>query len=221
VVAVAVVLGVSFSFWLFGDDESEYTLQNQDTSNSLVSSEERIAVPIGTNPQVFMRNILAAQPKPTTVVAEVYPTSNVAGDDTEVATDQVLLLLDWQASGSFLRNITDINFGFYRDREPFIVLKVNSFDTAFGGILEWENFMSADLSPLFGAPVSGTFDPQSRSATQIREPFFVDEVTANLDTRVLRDETQKERIAYTFLGRDTILITANSETLRALVNVIR
>jgi len=223
VIFLAVLLGVSFSLWLFGGNgnDSNYVLQNQEESNSLIRSDEKIPIQMGNSSLELQRNILSARPKPTTTIAEIVPVGNIAGDSQVISTEQIMSILDPQASGSFVRNVTDINFGLYEDREPFIVMKVTAFDTAFGGILEWERLMSADLAPLFGAPVNGTFDPQSRSANQIREPYFVDEVIANLDARVLRDETQKERISYAFVGQHIILITTDTQTLRALTNVVR
>jgi hypothetical protein len=101
------------------------------------------------------------------------------------------------------------------------VLKVTSFEAAFGGLLSWESSISADLSPFFGAPVTGTFDPTDRSTTQIRAPYFKDTVIANLDARILTDETQKERLVYAFLDRNTVILTVNKSALEAVINAVK
>ena len=222
VVTFSVLLGVSAALWLFSPkDEGILTSSDEAAVESLVRSEAQVPVELGNSTNDFLRNLLAAEPPSSVAVAQLYPTANISGEATPATAEQIMTVLAPQAPNSFIRSVTAINFGLYRDREPFIIMRTTAFDTAFGGILEWEESMSADLSPFFGAPVSGTFDPRSRSATQIREPYFVDVVVGNLDARLLTDETQKERLIYAFVDRNLILITTNEETLEALVNVVR
>lgn len=216
----AILLGVSFSVWWFGGSDTP-VLSGEESAEQLVRTEEQIPVALGTQASDLLNNLLAVRVKPTTVVAGLYPVGNIAGNTTPASAAQIMAVLEPQAPGSFVRAVSDINFGLYRDREPFIVMRVTGFDTAFGGMLEWEPNLSADLSPFFGAPVAGTFDPEARTATQIREPYFVDVVVGNLDARLLTDETQKERLIYAFLGRDIILMTTSRDALGALVNVVR
>ncbi len=221
VILLAVLLGVSGTLWFFGGGEENTMVAGKDEAPSLISAEEQIAVPIGRDAQSLMRDILSVQPKSQTVVAEIYPEINISGETVPAGAAEVLAVLDPSAPGTFIRAVTDMSFGLYRNREPFIVMKFTSFDAALGGMLEWEVNMSSDLSPLFGAPVSGTFDPQARTATQIREPYFTDMVVGNYDARILLDETQKERLAYTFLNRNTVLITTNRDALVALAGMVR
>lgn len=221
IVVLAIALGVSFSLWLFGGEENTLVIDNQNQFNSLIKSDEQIPISLGSDTKTLLRNIQAIQSKPTSIVTVAYPTVNIAGIDQPASAADILNTLSWNASGNFLRNITDINFGLYRNKDPFIILKVTSFDSAFGGILNWENTMSADLSPLFGPLVSGTFDPQARNATQIRSPYFIDVVVENIDSRLLTDETQKERIIYAFSDRNTIIITTSKSTLGDLLNLRR
>ena len=221
VAVAAILLGVSVSVWLFGGGSDGQIIANNQQTTELIRAEEQIAVPLGNSAGDLLRNLQSVQPKPTTVVAQIYPVSNVAGNTNPSSAAEIMNTLNPQAPGSFVRSVTDINFGLYRDQEPFIVMKITSFDTAFGGMLEWEGVMSADLSPFFGAPVGGTFDPQARTATQIREPYFIDTVVGNLDARLLTDETQKERLIYSFINRNTVLVTTTKDALRALANVVR
>ncbi len=100
-------------------------------------------------------------------------------------------------------------------------MKVSSFDAALGGILQWEDAMSGDLAPLFGTPVAATFDRTARTATQTREPFFVDVVHANRDMRILRDSEERERIVYSFLDRSTILIATDRTVIEEVAPLVR
>jgi len=221
VATLAILLGVIVTLWWFNNGETPAVVSNQNQFNTLIKVDEVIPIALGVDSQNLLRNIQAIQPRPTSIGAVTYPVVNIAGIDQPASVVDILSVADWQATGSFLRSITDINFGIYRNRDPFVVLKVTSFDIAFGGILAWERTMSSDLSPLFGAPVFGTFDPLARTATQIRDPYFVDVVVANIDSRLLTDETQKERLVYAFVDRNTIIITTNRSTLRDLLNLLR
>lgn len=221
VMLLAILLGVSGTLWFFGGGEVEEVATEKNEMTSLINAEEQIAVPLGRDSISLMRNILGADPRTTTAIAQVYPEMDLAGDTIPAGAAEILSVLDLQAPGTFVRAVTAINFGIYRNREPFIILKLTSFDTALGGMLAWEESMSPDLSPLFGAPVAGTFDPQARTATQIREPYFVDVVVGNYDARLLLDETQKERLIYVFVNRNTVIITANRDALLSLAANIK
>lgn len=221
IAVLAITLGTSLTLWIFGEEENTLVINNQNQFTSLINSNEQIPIVLGSDTKTLLKNIQAVEARPTSIVVVAYPTVNISGITQPASAADILNTLAWKASGNFLRNITDINFGLYRNKDPFIIIKVASFDSAFGGILDWENNMSADLSPLFGTPVSGTFDPQARTATQIRNPYFVDVVVNNIDSRLLTDEAQKERLIYAFSDRNTIIITTNKSTLGDLLNLRR
>ena len=100
-------------------------------------------------------------------------------------------------------------------------MKTQNFDTAFAGMLAWEKTMSADLSPLFGAPVVMSFDPSARTDTQVREAFFKDTIASNKNVRLLLDEEGRDRIVYTFVNQNTVLITTTRTALDALLPLVR
>ena len=88
-------------------------------------------------------------------------------------------------------------------------------------MLDWEKNMSADLVPLFGTAVIETFDPQARTNTQARNAFFVDTIASNKNVRLLRDENGEDRIIYTFVDQNTILITTTREALQTLLPLMK
>jgi hypothetical protein len=154
-------------------------------------------------------------------VSQLYPTVIEEGIEKPAPTQTIISELQFQAPGSFTRTISEITFGGTPQRQPFIILKVTSFDTAFAGILEWEKTMSADLTPLFGEVVINSFDPSARTDTQVREAFFKDVIASNKNARLLLDEEGEDRIVYTFTNQNTILITTNREALDELLPLIR
>jgi hypothetical protein len=154
-------------------------------------------------------------------VTQLYPTVVEEGIEKPAPTQTIINALQLQAPGSFTRAVNEITFGGTPQRQPFIVLKVTSFDTAFAGILQWEKTMSADLSPLFGETVINSFDPSARTDTQVREAFFKDVIASNKNARLLLDEEGEDRIVYTFINQNTILITTTRETLDELLPLVR
>ncbi len=78
----------------------------------------------------------------------------------------------------------------------FLVITVNDFGTAFSAMLDWEGNMDKDLSFLNTASSTETFS-------------WKDLIVKNKDTRGLVDDKGESKIAYTFLDKNTILITNN------------
>jgi hypothetical protein len=96
-------------------------------------------------------------------------------------------------------------FGFYQTasaQEPFLVLSTTFFENAFAGMLAWESSMQTDLSPLFGTnpTTPDTLHP------------FTDIIIQNKDARVLYDINNNIALLYSFIDRETIVITTSIET---------
>lgn len=215
----AVIIGIAVSVWFFAGFRANDTIVRAPAVEPVMNADAQAAVVAGATRDAFLSNLAqAVDASGQMAITHLYPAT---ADAQPIGTEGVLALMDLRAPGGFTRTITNIGFGAYRGSEPFIVLKVSSFDTALGGILEWEDSMSADLAPLFGTPVLATFDPTARTATQTRAPFFVDVVHANRDMRVLRDEAGDERIVYSFLDRSTILISTDRTVIEEVAPLVR
>jgi hypothetical protein len=163
---------------------------------------------------------LTARLRENDTILQLYTTMEDAGGNRPASAEETLGVISPKISGSFGRTIREIAFG-GAAQDPFIIMKVNSFDIAFAGMLEWEQTMSSDLSPFFGDPVVITFDPSARTDTQVREAFFKDMIASNKNARLLLDQNGSDRIIYTFVDQNTILITKNKETLDVLLPRIR
>jgi len=125
-----------------------------------------------------------------------------------------------RAPGSFTRAVSEMTFGSVGGTDPFILMRVGNFDTAFAGMLAWEQYMSTDLAPLFGSIVSESYDPYARTDSQIRSAFFRDTIITNKSARILVDANNTERILYSFVRPNLILITTNSETFNTLLPLV-
>ncbi len=92
-----------------------------------------------------------------------------------------------------------------KNTSPFLVITVNDFGNAFSSMLEWETTMEKDLSFLNTATTTGT------------DTFvWKDIIIKNKDTRGLANQRNQARIIYTFLDKNTILITNSISAIGAI-----
>lgn len=86
----------------------------------------------------------------------------------------------------------------------FLIITVDDFGGAFSGMLDWEGNMEKDLSFLNTATSSTS---SGQASTEVFS--WKDIIIKNKDTRGLANDKNIAKIAYTFLDKNTILITNN------------
>ncbi len=137
-----------------------------------------------------------------------------------VSASDFLTSLNTKAPGSLIRSLEPnfmVGIHSIKDNEPFFILKTRSFDTAFAGMLNWEQHMSVDLNPLFGTPVTNSLVSIREKTQQASlNAQFVDVIIKSRDTRVLFNERGEIAILYTFLNKDTLIITTNKNTFEEI-----
>jgi hypothetical protein len=213
--------GVMLTLWFFQNYNQEDRVAENSLPNgagdesSLFPSDETTRPLLPQNRGEFYSLVVESGVGQGTV--SVLPVVGGIDGSRAAKLEEVLAVLNWQASAPLLRAIEQINFGMH-DLSPFIVIKTTSFDTAFGGILAAEANLSTDLAPLFGEAVTATFDPNQPANEQLVVPFFADDVVQNHDVRVLRDELQEERLVYGFINKNTIILAPDRDTFRLMVN---
>jgi hypothetical protein len=99
---------------------------------------------------------------------------------------------------------------------PFLIITVDDFGGAFSAMLDWEGNMAKDLSFLNAeanivAVASTTASTTVSVKIPMKQDFFSwkDIIVKNKDTRGLVNQKNQSKIAYTFLDKNTILITNN------------
>ncbi len=97
-------------------------------------------------------------------------------------------------------------FGIYSfdHNEPFVILTTKDYPSSYAGMLRWEKDMPLDLSKSFGITLGST--------TQ-----FEDEAYKNKDLRVVRDSNQNILLLYSFIDKQTLVITTNENILSAII----
>lgn len=118
----------------------------------------------------------------------------------------ILEVIKLNASGAFIRNIEDINFGGYNG-SVFVVMRITSFDTAFGGMLSAEDMLANDF-PISKVTSTSTYD-------------FIDDLAQNRDIRVMKYESGEEGIVYGFINPKLLLITADRNSFVDIAGRLR
>lgn len=107
------------------------------------------------------------------------------------------------------RSLTeDYMFGIYSfgQNAPFIILKTKDYGVSYSGMLKWEENILNDLYFMFKIP------------GDISTYKFEDESFKNKDLRVVKSQERKTVFLYTFLDRETILITSTEDVFSALLD---
>jgi hypothetical protein len=129
---------------------------------------------------------------------------------------------------------------------PFFILKVDSYESTFAGMLQWESSMLSslrELYPLYPKPVvqqqpapvvattSSTSTSTTQSARMVVAPFipqidpstpsangFVDEIVDNHSVRVLKDNSGRTILIYGYYDKATLIIARDESAFTLLVS---
>jgi hypothetical protein len=105
--------------------------------------------------------------------------------------DDILSIIAPNMSSSLTRSFEN-NYMFgaysYQTNEPFILIKVKDYASAYAGMLDWEKNMVLDIGKLFQVPLD------LATSTSL----FVDEAFKNNDLRILKDQNRKIVLLYAF-----------------------
>ena len=129
-------------------------------------------------------------------------------------TSEFLVLMETRAPGALVRAFDPLFMLGVSGAEiskPFILVKLKSFEQAYPGMLFWEENLREDLLPLF-------LDPEQLAAVS-SENKFEDITLANKDARLLKDDSGKTVLIYTFLNNEVLLITDDENGLRTIQNL--
>ena len=114
----------------------------------------------------------------------------------------------------------------YNGNQAFVIANVYSYEEAYSGMLAWEPYMQQDLAPLFSytpSPhINGTVATTSPNpANQFIQTGFTDAIVENHDARVLQNQYGDIYLLWTFLDRNTLVITTNDATLREIISRLK
>jgi len=106
------------------------------------------------------------------------------------------------------------------EQRPFFILRVDSFERSFAGMLAWEAGIASDLSDLYPEyPAQEPVGTSTASTTPVVtvNTSFVDEVFGNRDARTLRDSLGRPIVVYGFHDKETLIIARDEAAYLALI----
>ena len=150
-------------------------------------------------------------------VEQIQLKQGTSTDARIITTEEFLNILNTKAPGALVRAFDPLfMIGLIGDTteasstpHTFVLIKLDSYDNAFAGMLSWETDMQNDLLPLFTN--SETISSLSATTT------FQDITTQNKNARAVKDANGKTIFLYSFLGNNTLILTDNETDLNALV----
>ena len=141
--------------------------------------------------------------------------------------DLITFLNKIQYSGpeTLVRSISSdkvYNFGVYHkkkdDFDTYLITKIDSFDLAFSGMLEWERTLPVDLSSIFTYMPEIVEQSTSTPQTVQNVPRFVDKVVKNIDVRSYIDPVKGTQIMYGFVNKKYLVITSGEAAFADIIN---
>ncbi len=134
---------------------------------------------------------------------------------SEISISNFLTLLNSKIPPELLRSFDNkfvLGFHSFKENEPFLVLKINYYQNAFAGMLSWEKDMEEDLGPIFIRPELALAASTTADVLNNKR-IFHDTVLRNFDTRALKKTDGVIILLYSFINKNTLIITTNPDTL--------
>lgn len=142
------------------------------------------------------------------------------GGDEIMNKDEFLSILKATAPLSLTRSMSkEFLFGKYVensqniDSTAFLIFGINDYNLSYASMLDWEKSIFSDLFILFDIHLSD-------SDTALFERDWKDVVVNNKDSRVLYGVDGEGILYYSFVNKNTLVITENIEVLKRIINAI-
>ena len=152
-------------------------------------------------------------------VAAPVGASDSAASESEMDAQTFLQIIAPDIPQNFLRTVEPrflLGVHSYDENAPFLILKVDSYETAYSGLLTWESTLYGGLLPLFARNPSPRAN--SDTASSSTHSTFIDAIVENRDARAVKNSAGDILLLWTFLDRRTVVITTNNATLREVIS---
>ncbi len=182
----------------------------QNTKALMGFSEEKMISVSGLNREKIMDDIISEKQSANLQVNSVLYINTVNTENEPENLENVLSILAPNMPPSLSRSFDKkYMLGIYSfdSNEPFIILTTSDFANSYSGMLKWEKDMVLDLGKIFSIP----------QFTGSSTPEFKDEAMKNKDLRVLKSGDKKTVLLYSFIDKNTLVITANGDILNAII----
>lgn len=152
--------------------------------------------------------------------------TNIQGSSTSrINALEIIDSLGYSSPDMFNRSLVETwMLGVYGEENTetrFIILKTNFFQNAFAGILRWEAAMPEELATILN--YRGKIKEQNAMSSSTAASYFSvkgrfeDRIILNRDVREFITDNKTTLLLYSFVDKDTIVITTSERALRGLI----
>jgi len=208
--SILLVLGITTISAMYYLKSKEEVIIEQKTKTLIAYSEEKTISIASSTKEDFIREVLAKKDAFQLPVNSVLYLNIIDNLGNPEKIEKFFNLVTPLIPPSLARSFSDeYIFGIYSfdTNEPFLILTTNDFASSWSGMLKWEKDMVVDFGKLFSLP-------QNIISTVNQ---FKDETQRNKDLRVLRAANGKTVLLYSFVDKNTLVITANESIFNAIV----
>ena len=229
IVSIILILlgsGILATIWLFRPTDSAVTFE---AATTLISYDQKITIDLSGRERLAVTSELVNQldqiETPLSSVTYFELVSGLGEVKPVITFDNFLGKIDSKIPEPLRRALGKrfmIGALVFNGVKPFIIFTTDYFDIAFPGMLDWEDGLYHDFGAILGTtqatnPSSAPTDTASflKLATG---PGFSDLVIANRDTRVLRNTNGTIVLVYSFLDKNTVIITPDEVVFKEILN---
>lgn len=209
--------------------------KNQTETHALIMADSNKEINLNETEKKDLNNLLSESLKSSSVaknsIQNIYITENNKPVGKEkpsseaIGSKKFLSLINSRMPDPLLRSLMPeymLGIRSSDGNQPFIILKTDSYENAFAGMLSWEKNMADDLSALFPGNSMSSMQEASATTEQIlgRNKNFEDILVKNKDARALKDGGGNIFLIYSLPDKETVIITSNAGTLAELFDRI-
>lgn len=230
---ILVVVGIGGGYYLYL--QSPLSLQEVQTIKSklpsIISPDIQKIVPLGTAKGVELpektRDVLINGDIQPQKITEFVLMQGIGSSTQRITGPEFIKIFDLKTPDIINRSITDKwmlgTFDTEKEKLPFIILTSDFFQNTYAGMLKWENSLPDELAVLLNYESKSK---QDNSATTTLNSFFTikgkfeDRTIMNRDVREFINESGEMLVLYSFVDKDTLIITTSEITLKSLIEKI-
>lgn len=138
-------------------------------------------------------------------------------DQNTLTGNQLIKMLAPSSLDTLNRSVTEDYFIGHIGTQPIFIFKIGYFQNALVAMRSWENGMYTDLMPILKE--FNHFSTSSRNNK--KELGWSDVLIKNKDAREGKDEVGTTLIVYSFVDKETLIITSSREAFVAVLNRLK
>lgn len=218
-VILLVIAGAVVYYFKFAKKESTPILKETKIETFIpYDSSSKIDSSRLQNTSLLNQTITEEQEKMSGAFKSFFFVNEVEGIEQIISPESFLSIANINPPSSLVRFLSkNYLFGKYtmegddKKNIPFLILETSNYNQAYASMLEWEKTMLQDFFFLFEIKLDNGKLPVSYKK-------WSDIIVKNKDTRVLYDEYGKSLLFYTFVNKNSFVITTDIDALKEIID---